>query len=233
MQAGAFDDGGVEFVADVAQLVDGLLEHVLDFGGALVDAGGGVAKIHAHGVQLEADGAQHLADVVVQLARYPGERGFVLSREPARSFSAIAGASGCAGRFCRASWSVSLIFSARATSESVLVLAAATTLRATRPYFSISSCGRSGFGVGVLDADEFHGAGMRFGDDLGDAHAEAGSDQMFFGDHDGAGFRGGALDGFAIERLDGVHVDDARGDAFGFERFGGANGFGDQQAVWR
>ena len=37
-------------------------------------------------------------------------------------------------------------------------------------------------------------------------------------------------DRVAVERLDRVHVDDARRNPFGFERFGGANRLGHQQA---
>ncbi len=53
---------------------------------------------------------------------------------------------------------------------------------------------------------------------------------MLFRHDDGAGFRRFA-DGVAVERLDGVHIDHARGNAFGFERIGGEQRLRDQQSV--
>ena len=55
--------------------------------------------------------------------------------------------------------------------------------------------------------------------------------QMLLGHHDGARFPGGAVDRGAIQRLDGIHVDDAGGDAFRFERLLRPDRLRHQQAV--
>ena len=96
---------------------------------------------------------------------------------------------------------------------------------------SSSSSGVRRFGVGVLDADELHGRRMRLGHHLRHAHAQSAVHQVLFGDHDGAGLARRPRDRFAVERLDGVHVDHARGDALRFERLRRADRFGHQQAV--
>ena len=91
--------------------------------------------------------------------------------------------------------------------------------------------GLAGFGVAVVNADKLHDARAGLRHHLRHADAEPAIHQVLFGNHDGAGLRGGARDGIAVERLHGMHVDDAHGHALGFQRLRRQDGLCHQQAV--
>ena len=89
---------------------------------------------------------------------------------------------------------------------------------AVSPYFFSThpECPDSAY---VLDAHVLHYAGNLLGYDLRDANSKAGIDQVLLRDHDGPGLAGGPHDSFAVERLDGVYVDDAGGDCLRLPEF--------------
>src|SRR5579864_1781200 len=48
LQSGAFDNGRIQFVADIAKLLDGLFKQGLNFGSAAIDVRGLIGKFHSH-----------------------------------------------------------------------------------------------------------------------------------------------------------------------------------------
>ncbi len=68
----------------------------------------------------------------------------------------------------------------------------------------------AGFRVAVAKAHEFHYARIRLGHHLGHSHTQPAIHQVLLGHHNRPGLSGGAADGFAVQRLHGVHINDAR-----------------------
>ena len=76
MQADAPDDGRVEFVTQVTDAADDGFEHLLNFGGTLIQLGRLGPEIVTQRIQLKADRAKHLPHFVMKKVREAGVIGF-------------------------------------------------------------------------------------------------------------------------------------------------------------
>jgi hypothetical protein len=76
LQTSPLDHGRIQLVTHGAKASDDGFKHLLDLDGAWLQFGGLRTEVEAQGVELQADGAQHLADFVVQKTGDPPVLGF-------------------------------------------------------------------------------------------------------------------------------------------------------------